>query len=154
MPGAGASLRWCRHRPANLNKVAGHDDELIQLVCVAGEHVVQSSDDDLQRGKRTEAQQDHTGMRLTLYEDEVTKVSIVGDKRALFPVSDSEDIGIRQARRMIMDDSGDVVTLILEIRDDAPIGALVQQKSHALEVANSALALAAAKASFLGFERR
>jgi hypothetical protein len=116
--------------------------------------MVQSSDGGFQRGKWTEAKQDHTGMRLMLHEDELTKIPVVGDERAALPVGDSEDIGIGQARRMIADDPCNIVAPFFEIQDDAQIGALVQQKSHALEAAGSATDLAAARASFLCRERR
>ena len=51
-------------------------------------------------------------MRLKLHEDELTKVPIVGNERAFFPVRYGEDIGIGQACRMIADDSGNIVALL------------------------------------------
>ena len=52
-------------------------------------------------------------MRLTLYEDEFTKVPVVGDERALFSVGDRKDVGIRQTRWIMVDDSSNVVALVL-----------------------------------------
>jgi hypothetical protein len=48
-----------------------------------------------------------------LYEDEFTKVPVVGDERALFSVGDGENVGIRQTRCIMVDDSSNVVALIL-----------------------------------------
>jgi hypothetical protein len=76
-------------------------------------HLVQSSDDDFYWDKWTKAKQDHTGVGLTLYEDEFTKVPVVGDERALFSVGDRKDVGIRQTRWIMVDDSSNVVALVL-----------------------------------------
>ena len=78
-----------------------------------GEKVVEPNDRHFQGGKRTEAKQDHTRMRLMLHEDEFTKVPVMGDERTFFPVGNSEDIGIGQARRMIANNSGNIVALPL-----------------------------------------
>jgi hypothetical protein len=46
------------------------------------------------------------------------------------------------------------MSLFAQVRKQPPIGALIDQESHTLTVAGSALFLAAAKASFLCRERR
>lgn len=70
-------------------------------------------------------------MRLPVHEDQFTEVTISGDQNPTFPVRDGEDFVIWHAR-----------------------GVLIEQESHASAVAEVALSVAAANASFRCRERR
>lgn len=50
-------------------------------------------------------------MGLMLDEDEFTKIPVVGDEKAPFPVGDGENFLIWQTRGVVEDDGSNVVTL-------------------------------------------
>ena len=78
-----------------------------------GKNVRQPSNRHVQRRRRAKTQEDHARVGPMLDEDPLSKITVMGNERAFFPVGDSEDIGIGQARRIIADDSGNIVALLL-----------------------------------------
>jgi hypothetical protein len=62
--------------PAHPDQVVRHDDKLIQIGRVLGENMIESGSDCGQWDQRTEAKQDHAGMRQKLDEDEFTRAEI------------------------------------------------------------------------------
>ena len=93
-------------------------------------------------------------MRLQVHEDQLTKVTVSGDQNPSFPVGDGEDFVVWQARRVLAANSADIMPAFLQVGANASIGALIEQESHALAVADVAFPVAAASASFRCRERR
>ncbi len=56
--------------------------------------MIESGCDCDQWNQRTEAKQDHAGMRQKLYEDEFTKIAVVGDENSLLPVRNAENVAV------------------------------------------------------------
>ena len=94
------------------------------------QHVVESSD---LRGEvgRSESEQEDSCVRVSQTNDEITEVEITGDQYPLLFVGNGEDILVRQAVRILSTDSGCIIAERQEMRDQAGISALVEQKPHA-----------------------
>ena len=75
--------------------------------------MIKSSDDRDQWDQRTEAKQDHAGMRQMLHEDELTKIAVVGDENSLLPVRNAENVAVGQTRRVMPRHSRDIVDRVL-----------------------------------------
>src|SRR5262245_41123776 len=72
---------------------------------------------------------------MSLPEDEIAEVSIIGDQDSVFGNGNCQDILVRQARRMILTDTGGIVPSADEKRPDSRLGALIEQKPHRAVVA-------------------
>lgn len=122
-----------------------HDDELIELVCMLGKNIPKPSNRHIQRRGRAKTKQDHARVGPMLDEDQLPKITVIGDEHSFFPVRNVENVDIGQSSRVITGNSGDAVSSFHQVRNHARIGALVEQKLHTF---------AAARAAFLCGERR
>ena len=94
-------------------------------------------------------------MRLLVNENQPPEIAVVGNQDASFTIGNAKNLRIGQTGWIVARNSGDIVPKRGQVRDGAPIGALVQQEPHALLWASSALRLLeAARASFLSGDFR
>jgi len=122
------------------NRLGSHDDEAIQLIGILAQDIIESLDPGGEVG-RSEAEQDHAGMRTAEPDDKIAEVEVAGDQDSLLAVGDGEDILVWQPVWMLPTDAGRIVSEPLEVWDQASILALVEQKSHAEARAASPVAL-------------
>ncbi len=97
---------------------------------MVSEDVVQSLDRHVERHVVTEAQVDDALVRLALTENELAEVAIVGDQDAPLGVSETQHLGVRQARRVLATDPDRIVATTLEVGDQTRVAALIQQESQ------------------------
>jgi hypothetical protein len=70
-------------RLANPHPIASHDEELVQVRRVVGEHVLQPRNLGGQLSVRTEAKENHAGVSVMLSNDEFAKVAIIGEQNSV-----------------------------------------------------------------------
>lgn len=97
---------------------------------VAGQNVGQAREDDVKWRLRPQSEQDHAGMRPMIDEDQSPEMAVVRDKDAVIALGDCQDFGIGETGRVVNRDRGDIVPHSPQVRNDAEIRALVQQKPH------------------------
>jgi hypothetical protein len=76
------------------------------------------------------AQEDHAAMGEALPKDQLTKVSVIGNKDAFLSQRDRKHLFVGQTRCLLATDSGGVVAKSAKIGKKASIGALVEHKPH------------------------
>lgn len=70
-------------------------DEAIEVMHVPRKHVVQTGGHQSQRRSRSETKQDHAGMGPKLNEDQLSKITVVGNRDPPFSMGDGEELWIR-----------------------------------------------------------
>jgi len=115
----------------NPNLAGAYDQEFAasKLVSVLLQHGIELFDLGLQRSA-WEPKEDDAGMGEALVEDQLAEIAIGNDKDALLSASNSKNILIGKAMRVIAGDGRDVVAELLEVGYQPKIGALVEQKLH------------------------
>ena len=71
-------------------------------------------------------------MGQTLSYDEVTEVQIVRNQNTPLAPSDPQDLSIGKGRGIVLRDCGDIVSELSEMAGQPEVGALIEQKLHAV----------------------
>ena len=102
---------------------------MIEIVTVVPEHLIKTSDEIFRR-HRAEAEQDDSGMRPGLTNNQLTKVPVTGDDYSALSNGDGQDVDVSQRGRVILTNCRDIVTLPPQVGRDPVVGALVEQKAR------------------------
>jgi hypothetical protein len=115
----------------NANLAGGHDQELApgKRLGVALQHGCEAVELGGQRRSRQPEEQD-ASMREILVEDQLAEVPVGNHQNTLLGPGNGQDILVSQAVRVIPGDGSYVVTMALQVVNEAKVSALIEQEPH------------------------
>lgn len=101
-------------------------------------HIVETSDE-LFRRSRAESEQDDPGMRLSLANNELSEISVIGDDNSVLSNSDGKDVDVSEGSRVVLTDGRNIMPQSTKEGCKVVIRALVKQKSPTYRLGDTCL---------------